>query len=87
MISATKSTKDILHLHQQQHKCNILKVNVPEEIMVIAFSVEYKMDRSSISNETFIDSRVKARAVVSFALSVPMKGRSSECLVKCKASI
>ena len=80
MISATKCTKDIRHPPQPQHKWDTLKVEVPEETKVIAFSVEYKMNTSSISNEINMDpeSRVKARAVVSFALSVPMKGRSSE---------
>ena len=77
MISATQCAKDIQHPHQPQQKWDTLKVKALEEI--IAFSVEYKMDRSSISNETFIDSRVKARAVVSFALLFLMKGRRSEC--------
>ena len=38
------------------------------------------MNRSSLSNKIKIDceSRVKARVVVPFALSFPMKGRSSE---------
>ena len=80
MISATKTTNNIRYSHQQQHKWDTLKVQVSEEILVIAFSVEYKMNRSSLSNKIKIDceSRVKARVVVPFALSFPMKGRSSE---------
>ena len=79
MISATQCAKDIQHPHQPQQKWDTLKVKALEEI--IAFSVEYKMNTSSISNEINMDpeSRVKARAVVSFALLFPMKGRRSEC--------
>ena len=54
----------------------------PIYFMVITFSVQYKMNRSSLSNEIYIDSesRVKARQDCVFYafLSFTMKGRNSE---------